>query len=511
MNRWAGIARNERGVALPLALFVLVSLSAFVLAFLSMGGMEPQVARNLSDTARARYVTDAAIEWAFDQFANPATTWSTVLAGPQVAGTGTSATNPRAAWVTPVAGGNPVQQTLPGLTASSGTYTVQVRNDVLATDTAITGVAADTGGATTDLNSVLIVTATGTYGGVSRQIQVVVRRITFPPMPGALNCGGLQCDLDMGVVSDWTNHHFHAVGLDYAQDPSNPANMIGVSGNMKYAIAAPTGNQSGTGQTFESRVENALNLHQLNELDGLVQGSNPPTANVSRLGHVQASADSGKSTIAGDSTLVSKVDGSGNFLSNSTSDFVNKLKAQPGVTVLKSQTGAAGVTIQNGNPLGANSSLPINLGCVTPTPTCSGPTISYFKGDPNPSNLGRVLQLTGTNSGAGILIVEDGILQIFDSFRWDGVIILTGQNVAVTFDKSVIADVYGGVMLNETKNGLDTPNYELQLQKNCIHSEDTSGCGGNDSYYTKLYSSQQRRDQAQSIRSLVTMSSWREI
>lgn len=497
MKSWAGRFRNEGGVALPLALFVLVSLSVLVLAFLSMGGMEPQIARNLSDTAQARYVADAAIEWAFDQLANPATTWSTVLAGPQVAGTGTSASNPRAAWMT---GANGAAMTVPGLAPTSGTFTVTVRNDTLAADTALTGVAADTGGATTDLNDTLILTAAGTYRGLSRQIQVVINR-RLPPMPGALNCGGLQCDFDMGVVSDWTNHHFHSVGLDYAQDPLDPANMIGVSGNMKYAIAGPTGSQAGTGQSFESRMENALNKHQINEMDGQDQTQPPGTAVVSR----QYDGAGGK-TIAGDSTLTSKVDGSGNFLSNPTSNFVNMLKGQPGVNILQSITGGGGVTITNGKTTGANKNLSFDLG------TTQSPTISYFVGDTNPSNNDRVLSLKGTNSGAGILIVENGTLLIYDSFRWDGIIILTGKNVAITFDKVVKADVYGAVILNETQNGLDTPNYELQLQKNCTHSEDGSACGGNDDSWTKMYSSSQRIKQAQQgIRSVLRLSGWREI
>lgn len=499
MKSWAGGFRNERGVALPLALFVLVSLSVLVLAFLSMGGMEPKIARNLSDTARARYVTDAAIEWAFDQLANPATNWSTALAGPQVAGTGTSASNPRAAWMTGASG---AAMTLPGLAAASGAFTVTVRNDTLAADTALTAVAADTGGATTDTNNVLIVTATGTFNGMTRQIQVVARRITLPQMPGALNCGGIQCDFDMGVVSDWTNHHFHALGLDFAQDPSNPASMIGVSGNMKYAIAAPTGNQGTTGQTFESRVENTLNMHQINEMDGQDQTQPAGTPVVSRQYD-----GAGKKTIAADSTLVSNVDGSGNFLSNPTSNFVNRIKAQSGVTVLQPNQGCScNLIIQNGQPIGSNSSLPVNLGTTT------SPTITYIKGDPNnTSNAARTVVLKGTTSGAGILIVEDGTVQVYDSFRWDGVIIVTGKNVGIAFDKFVQANVYGGIMVNETKKDQDAPDYELQLQKNCTHSEDGSACGGNDSYYTKFYSSQQRRDQAQNIRSLVTISSWREI
>ncbi len=494
MKSWTGGFRNERGVALPLALFVLVSLSVLVLAFLTMGGMEPKIARNLSDSTQARYVADAGIEAAYDQ-----------MAGAPLTGPGS--------WSDTLVNGGVVlnTQTLPGLTALYGTYTVTMRNDNLPNDNQISGQPVDAGGATNDTNNLVIVTATGTLpNGTTRQIQVVVRRISIPPMPGALNCGGLQCDLDMGVVSDWTNHHFHSSGLDYAQDPLNPANMVGVSGPIKLAIAVPpgsgtqTGNYSGSysGMDYQGIVQNSLNKHQVNELDGLDSSlpPNPPTAVVSRKYD-----GAGAKTIASDPTLVSKTDGSGKFISNATSDFVTMLKAQPGVNVLKSVTGGGGVTIQDGTPNNPNGSLPVKLGTV------QSPTISYFVGDKNPSNTDRVLSLKGTNSGAGILIVENGILQIYDSFRWDGIIIVTGDNSGVSFDKSVQANVYGGIMLNETKNTKDSPDYEMQLQKNNEHGEDTFATGLNDIHHTFLYSSSQRVNLAQSIRSLVKTGNWREM
>jgi Tfp pilus assembly protein PilX len=61
--------RDERGVALPLALFALVMLSGLLLVFLSMAGMEPSIATNLSDVTRARNLAEAGIEWAFDALA----------------------------------------------------------------------------------------------------------------------------------------------------------------------------------------------------------------------------------------------------------------------------------------------------------------------------------------------------------------------------------------------------------------------------------------------------------
>ena len=59
--------RNEKGVALPLAIFALVILSILGLTFVSLGGMEPQISRNQSDLTGAHYVAEAGIEWAFDQ------------------------------------------------------------------------------------------------------------------------------------------------------------------------------------------------------------------------------------------------------------------------------------------------------------------------------------------------------------------------------------------------------------------------------------------------------------
>lgn len=69
MNPWARTIRNEKGVALVLALIALVALMGFLLAFLSMAAMEPRISANLYDTARAPYLADAGIEWAFDQLA----------------------------------------------------------------------------------------------------------------------------------------------------------------------------------------------------------------------------------------------------------------------------------------------------------------------------------------------------------------------------------------------------------------------------------------------------------
>jgi len=58
-------ARDERGVALPLALFALVLLSGLLLAFLGMSLHEPQIAQNHVSSSRALHIADAGIEHAW--------------------------------------------------------------------------------------------------------------------------------------------------------------------------------------------------------------------------------------------------------------------------------------------------------------------------------------------------------------------------------------------------------------------------------------------------------------
>ena len=60
-------ARDEKGVALPLALLGLMMLSGLLVAFLGMGANEPLIAQNLGSSSRAFHIADAGIEhaWAF--------------------------------------------------------------------------------------------------------------------------------------------------------------------------------------------------------------------------------------------------------------------------------------------------------------------------------------------------------------------------------------------------------------------------------------------------------------
>ena len=406
--------RNQRGVALPLALFALVMLSGLLLAFLTMAGMEPEIAANLGDVTRARFVAEAGVEWAFDQLVvNP--NWSAVLA----TNNGLMTTG----------------QALPGLTPAFGTFAAQIRNDNQAGDPALTGQPIDGGSATTDTNGAVVLTASGTYRGVTRQIQVVLRRVNLPPFPGAYSMPGVQADL-------WfQNANFDIDGRDWkctanCDDP-NPANRTYAlnpdQSKMKYGIATQTGTQqniSGGTTTYEQRAEVRLDTAgKQSNVRGKDQ-TNP------------AASTTGLNTVAPDAGLNPAV----------MQNFLTQLAQFSGTTVLQSTIPCP--MVLSGNA--ADSSRPqLTNGCGTNQSLDLGsrdnPKLVYFRGQLHPTSSFTGVRMTGTPiRGAGIFIVEDGDLRVTNQLDWDGVVIVTGQYVSSIFESGSRATVYGATVSNET-------------------------------------------------------------
>ncbi len=499
MKSWVRTARTERGVALPLALFALVMLSGLLLAFLSMSGMEPQISANLTEVARARYVAEAGVEWGYDQLAMNMN-WNGILVGPDL-NSGTSDDGQMTPGVLPAPLNDP----------AFGTFTATLRNDTLAGDATLTGQpacnaqgASDCGGATTDTNGVVILTASGTYRGVTRQIQVVLRRLNLPPLPGSYSMPGVQSDL-------WfQNANFDIDGRDYeykctvnCNDP-NPLNRTYAysqkadQSKMKYGIATQTGNQQNLNpvQTYEQRAEYKLDTAaKQNKVTGKDQ-TNP------------AASTTGLNTVAG--------------VDPSTPEGLNVGKMQTFLTELAKfqstkvyQSSLACAENVSGTPVGirmiANAdSTQANL--VTIRNTCGlnqqidlgtvdKPALVYFKGDLDPTSSFAGVRTEGQKiRGAGILIVEDGDFRVTNNFEWDGVVIVTGRYVSSIFETGGKATIYGATVANETEA--------------C-----EGGCPGVSTYWDGYFNaantialrfSQQNLDLVQG-RLLFKMSTWREL
>ena len=92
--------------------------------------------------------------------------------------------------------------------------------------------------------------------------------------------------------------------------------------------------------------------------------------------------------------------------------------------------------------------------------TSARPKIVHVRGAlPDVGTRYTSLSLAGASSGTGVLIVENGIVEIGGSFRWNGPIIATGRNVGVRFRGDGSQVVYGAVILNEL-NPLAAANLE---------------------------------------------------
>jgi Tfp pilus assembly protein PilX len=189
MRPWRILLGNERRVARALSLLLLPALAALLLASLSASALEPRISRDIADPARARHLAEAGIEIGFNMLINTAD-FSQALVG----------ANAGAPWVALVNNATLSGVTTGGAsagTAVAGTYSVVVRNDYQNADSALTGQSSGTDvtpneTVNSDSNRIVIMRSTGTFNGIIRTIEVVVRRAELPPFPQLAATGGTQ-------------------------------------------------------------------------------------------------------------------------------------------------------------------------------------------------------------------------------------------------------------------------------------------------------------------------------
>jgi Tfp pilus assembly protein PilX len=425
MRRITRLVDNEQGVAVVLALMILLTLTGLVLAFLSASAFEPQISRNHSETVRARYVAEAGIEYAYDTLATNIGAWNDYLA--------------RATCTQGAVLGAP-DSPMPGLGAAHGTFTVRIRNDCKPGDGQVTGVALDTttgscdpagpGGATRDGNCKVIVASTATLGTTTRTITVVVSKTVALPVNGALAFPGSQADVNLGVASFVIDGRDTKLG-DRPRSPTGAAPAV-------YGIAVNPGLP-----TLTARLETALAAGTPHDVRGKDR-TNP------------SATTRGADTIGADGALTSQA----------VSDFVDAVKSTADVTI----------NAATGNPTSL-ANLGATCGTDVESSTCWGtasrPKIVHVRGAA-PDALGTrqtILSLTGTNLGTGILILENGVVEIAGSFRWNGPIIVTGRNVGMRFLGDGNQLVYGAAIVNEL-NPAPAPSVEgdVTSQPNILYS-----------------------------------------
>lgn len=381
--------RDPDGFALPLSLLALLLLSILSLALLSMSAVEPLITRNLADAEQARFVAEAGIEWAFATL-REAPEWDAVLIGADATrGTVLIADAP-----------------IPGHLASSGTFTVRVRNDSLRGDSLVTGVPADGGGPTHDTNSQLLLTSAGRAGSARRTLQVVLRRIALPPIPAALAFPGR-------TVAISASGDFEIDGNDRSPDgsPGSCASVFGIAVSGVLPEAAPGANEAGV----EAALAGAL-------------------ANVKGKPQDPAGPGAGANTIAPESAL-------------SQARIQSFVAAARNADLVLAGAGSGGLSVSDvGGSCASSGSGSTCWG------TSDRPRVVYFKGDPDPAAPVSTLRISGPSAGYGVLIVEDGDLWISGDFLWHGLILMTGRRVSLRFLGDGDQAVYGAAILNDSSD-----------------------------------------------------------
>jgi Tfp pilus assembly protein PilX len=406
MKRLRAVVQDERGIAVVLSLIALLTLTALVLAFLGVSAFEPQISRNLADGTKARYLAEAGLETALDTLiSNINGNWNTYL-------TGATCT----AGTTGVVFGT-ANTALPGLTSASGSYTIAIRNDCQANDGMLTGVATDSTG-TTDSNGRVILASTGTFGSATRTVTAVATRVgnllsTSSPYQfnAALSFPGYESDTSFSGTSftaDGRNH-------DINGNLTTGTNMLGISVGPENQFV-PTG---GPVVQRETPIRSSLTDSQKSDVLGLNE-TNPST------------------TTTGDNTIAPAM-----LTSAAVTDFVDIVKAYADITI--SSNSASPVAMSNiGSTCGSS---PSSTSCWG---TMAAPKIVYVKGVTDPSSPSNTLNVSGTSTGAGILIVENGDFTINGNFDWTGPIIVTGGYVGVGLTGGGTQKITGGLVSNET-------------------------------------------------------------
>lgn len=444
MDRVFTWVRDERGVALPLAMILLMVLTLLTITFMSLGAVEPQISKNLSDGARARQLAESGLEWAMSaQIGNQDLNSTTLLGGTMTSGGACGTGNTCRVLAT--------AQALPGLTSSSGTFAVTLRNDINtnAGDQQLIGTTnTRDSSATVDSNGIVIVSSTGTYNGASRTITAVVQRGNLP-INAALSLPGVQTDT---FSNDPPCAGCYSIdGRDWKMaDTSTPTGVTAT----KLGISTYTGTETLTGLSYEANAEAGFDDAAK---QGYVQGKHQTTGALT----------TGLNTIAADSALNPTVVQSflTNLAANPQTQILNSTQAcqyasggssKPEGLRMNATATASQVTVTNNCTGAAQISQTVNLG------TSTNPAMVYVKGEFDPSSnfIGMAVNGSQAITGYGILVVEDADMSFFQSsqFTWNGIVIVTGRNVGIGFRSGSNTEIRGALIGNET-NGAEVGGY----------------------------------------------------
>jgi hypothetical protein len=202
----------------------------------------------------------------------------------------------------------------------------------------------------------------------------------------------------------------------------------------------------------------------------------------------QNDVTNGRNTVAGDAGLSSQA----------VVDFVAAVKKYADIDLYSDKT-KGGLSYTNvGSTCATNANDPNCWGTV------AAPKIVYVHGDFDPTSQFNALKVGGTSSGAGILIVEDGDFTVNDTFRWVGLVIVTGKYVGVGLMGGGAQEILGALISNETASDEAVGFYEGVVVGNVMIRYSRAALN------TALTALARRAPVTAGASYIVTMSSWQE-
>jgi len=80
------------------------------------------------------------------------------------------------------------------------------------------------------------------------------------------------------------------------------------------------------------------------------------------------------------------------------------------------------------------------------------------------SAAGDAIRFNGNFTGAGILVVRNAEMVLSGAYRWDGLILLSGNNVALKVVGEELKEIYGSLMINDTGTYSDSNPPSIDIQ-----------------------------------------------
>src|SRR6266478_6887387 len=244
---------------------------------------------------------------------------------------------------------------------------------------------------------------------------------------------------------------------------------------MKWGQATQPGTQSNINTAYETNAENAYN-------------STAKQNNVMGKSQTNGAFTSGLNTVAPDASLNP----------SAMDNFINLVASNPATNVLQSTQACP--MVLTGSTSGLTNTPTLTNGCGTNSTLNLGsrddPKLVFFRGDLDPTSNFTGLALNSGIKGAGILVIQDGDMKNFGTLEWDGLVIVTGSYTGMGLMNGSTTTIRGAAVAYEAQAGEASGFFELYL--GTVNS-------------ASIRSSKQNLDMVQLMRSMHSITNWREV